>query len=89
MNTMQGYFARISTAAATYDLAALQTAYTQLDGYMATMPLVVDVFLDECGRSYPSGQVSALRSGMTEVESLWRDVRSVCRSDLAPLGFDC
>ena len=87
--TLEGYFGRIAVAADNYDLATLQTVYTQIDEMMPGVTFVVDVFLGECEHRYPSNEMSAVRSTMSTVESSWADIQRVCRNDLTTFGFDC
>ena len=55
---------------------------------MADLPRMTEDLVDDCG-AYASSGVAGLRSSTRDSQRAWREVQSICRSELAQFGFDC
>ena len=71
------------------DLFALQETYDLTKWMMDDLPSMSRDFIDDCGHLYPQSLVDESERAMESTEASWQFVRQVCRSDLAPLGFEC
>ncbi len=87
--TMEDLFDQFVAAGGSGDLDRIQALYTEIDRYVAVVPWSTNVFLEECGSHYATGDVSTLRSRMAEVLTTWDEVQRECRIGLADFGFEC
>ena len=83
------FSAQMEAELAAGDLFALQETYDLTKWMMDDLPNMSRDFINDCGHLYPQSLVDESESAMEQTEASWQFVRQVCRSDLAPLGFEC
>ena len=83
------FSAQMEAELAAGDLFALQETYDLTKWMMDDLPNMSQDFINDCGHLYPQSLVDESESSMEATEASWQFVRQVCRSDLAPLGFEC
>ena len=80
--------AMMETAVLRDDLDDARAQYDTIKWAMTGLDDDVSRWARSC-RSHLGAQVDRSRSDMRTLDLLWRDLRSVCRDDLADFDFDC
>lgn len=87
--SLAGEYADEFVAAASLgDFVGTQNAYDSLKWLLDDLPAITDQLIDDCG-SYAATDAAELRSVARTTEQMWREVRQVCRQELAAHGFSC
>ena len=84
-----GLFEELSLQAAIGDIVGLQETYGTIAWAMADLPDMTRETIEICRPHVPQSALGDIESSLAVAEAGWREVQQACRSDLAPLGFNC
>lgn len=83
------FSAQMEAELAAGDLFALQETYDLTKWMMDDLPGMSRDFINDCGHLYPQSLVDESERAMEATDASWQFVQEVCRTDLAPFGFEC
>ena len=84
-----GLFEELSLQSAIGDIEGMQETYGIIAWTMADLPDMTRETIEICRPHAPQATLDAIESNFAVAEAGWRELQQTCRSDLAPLGFDC
>ena len=88
-NEVVGLFDQLALEAAILDLAGMQETYNTIEWAMDGMPEATRTMIEICRAHVPQSAIDFVELALEEATSGWRELQRTCRSDLAPLGFEC
>ena len=84
-----GHFEELSLQSAIGDIEGMQETYGIIAWAMADLPDMTRETIEICRPYAPQEALDEIESNFAIAEAGWRELQQACRSDLAPLGFDC
>lgn len=84
-----GLFEELSLQSAVGDIVGMQETYGTIARAMADLPDMTRETIETCRPHAPQSALDEIESNFAVAEAGWRELQQACRSDLAPLGFDC
>ena len=71
------------------DQEAAQDTYDTIDWAMDGLPSTASRIINECRDYIPRSAAEDAQEAVNAMSAAWRQTKTACRADLAPLGFDC
>ena len=84
-----GLFEELQLQAAIGDIVGMQETYGTIAWSMADLPDMARETIEICRPHVPPSALDDIESSLAVAEAGWREMQRACRSDLAPLGFNC
>lgn len=88
-NEVVGLFDLLALEAAISDLAGMQETYNTIAWAIDGMPEATRTMIEICRAHVPQSAIDFVELALEEATAGWRELQRTCRSDLAPLGFEC
>ena len=88
-NEVVGLFDQLALEAAISDLAGMQETYNTIAWAIDGIPEATRTMIEICRAHVPQSAIDFVELALEEATAGWRELQRTCRSDLAPLGFEC
>ena len=68
---------------------AAQDTYDTIDWAMDGLPSTASKIINDCRDYIPRSAAEDAQEAVNAMSAAWRQTKTICRADLAPLGFNC